>query len=167
MKFFLPLVLISILGASICYSDENKGSISALGGVSSRSDVRFAVGAKAHYKVLPDFGLGVVFNQVPQAGSTSYSISHLDVDVDYQFKGFWIGARLGYAERNFYGVWNIASVPVTTVSNDAGFEIGPAIGYDFMITNAVSIGVDLSDLILYTDKIYTQFQGFVAVGYHF
>jgi opacity protein-like surface antigen len=184
--------LCSFVGAHLCLSlpcSADLGgrgfSIGALFGSASYNyglGAQVSYGGLAHYKIIPNFGVGLTFTYAHISSTYSDIASsvinsiHFDGDLQFHFlapfNGLWAGARLGYwnqsASFSVARSTTVVAGSYNTSSNQSGFEWGPAVGYDFAITKNFLVGGDWSYLsVILIDPVFSANQILGTVKFYF
>jgi hypothetical protein len=115
-------------------------------------------------------GIAVYSNGSMVTGKFNRDFIHLDLSTAYHFTGMvdglWVGLRtgIGYVSETFSSPIGASGyIPNPNV----GFELAPAMGYDFMITEKYSIGADLSYMMTLLETPYSGFLGMAAFKMHY
>jgi hypothetical protein len=165
------------IGGLIGLGLVNDGGFSATTGTVQDS-MELTFGANFIYKVAPQIGVGASFHYM-DLGTNSTNLMGFAITstskymffnalfnyyVDSLSKGFWIGGRVGLVNNT-----TTSTVATFTGSTTTGaLNLGPAIGYDFMLSEMFSVGVDLSYLFANFSGINRNIlMGLGAVKVHF
>jgi opacity protein-like surface antigen len=188
-KMILVLALMVAISQP-AWAGNTKISVGLLGGLDTLNEdfgTHFGWGASAHARLESNIGLGITVlssglgntssSISSNGGSNSYSgslsYSSISGDIDFHFAGdlggLWFGARLGSATLSTSASnVNIGGVNGPGSISESGFSWGPALGYDFMVVENLSAGLDLSYLSSSINNTNISiFNAFAAVKLYF
>lgn len=184
-RFISKLVLFSVLGCSslvsTTWASDQPFSVGVLGGMgfyNSSLGNQPTVGIMGNYKLDPNIGVGVIghigiMGAVAGAGTIT-SVSYYNAHINYslatllpELPGLWVAARAGIAVIH-------QSLNTVATGNSAAFDLGPAVGYDYMLSSDFSLGLDLSYLFATSanpsgtnSMTVSSFNSLVALKYYF
>ncbi len=161
---------------ALASNDTSVGFLAGLGVYNKGYGSQFSLGGNVRHKFLPEFGAGVTFTYASLANSMlginySSNVKHIDADFDYylaDLPGLWFGPRLGIGILSTSFDFTLNTTAQSISDSSTAFEVGPAVGYDFMLHENFSVGLDLSYIwAFYSGLTVGAFQALGAIKAHF
>jgi hypothetical protein len=182
-KYLIASLLVAVSGNSawaVTHNSVTGFSLDLLAGpsfVGNGIGTQFAIGGNLEYRFDPSWSVGL-FGTYESTGSQSTSVSSsnivsLAVDGNYYFNqaldGFYAGVKLGLGISNT----SLSGALANGSTSNTVFMFGPAVGYDFLMASALTLGAEINFLTYSApnssagSSTTSILNALIRLGYHF